>query len=139
MLICKDLKINKSPTCLTIGTKLVLHVLPLEPNWSYHQIHQKQIIGTPTSKSYEPLIAEDDYELSKLPYMSHNWYQPIFGFSVYLTTEVVNFKLSKWYISWRNFSTKKSIIYTLISSSRAIDCLQKNNLSILVQKLTFLP
>ena len=22
--------------------------------------------------------------------MSHNWYRPIFGFSVYLTTEVVN-------------------------------------------------
>ena len=82
-----------------------LNVLPLEPNWSYHQILWKPIIGTPTTKSCEPLIAEDDYELTadcclKLPYMSHNWYRPIFGFSVYLTTEVVNpFKLSNWYIS----------------------------------------
>ena len=64
-----------------------LHVLPLEPNCSYHQIDWKQITGTPTSKICEPLIAEDDYQLIaecclKLPYMSYNWYRPIFGFSV---------------------------------------------------------
>ena len=62
-------------------------------------------MGTPISKSCKPLIAEDDYEPTadcclQVPYMSHSWYRPIFGFSVYLTTEVVNpLKLSNWYIS----------------------------------------
>ena len=91
-----------------------LHVLPLEPNWSYHQIHHKQIIGTPASKGCKSLIAEDDFELTadcclKVFHMSHNWYWPIFGFNVYLTNEIVNpFKLSNWYTSWRNFSNKKN-------------------------------
>ena len=67
----------------------------LEPIWFNNQIHQEQIIGTPTSKNCTPLVAEDDYELTadcclKLPYMCYNWYRPIFGFSVYLITEVVN-------------------------------------------------
>ena len=44
----------KSPTCLNTGTKLGFN----------HQIHRKQIIGTPASKSGKPLIAEDDYELT---------------------------------------------------------------------------
>ena len=62
----------------------------LEPNWSYHQIHRKQIIGTPTrksckpliatSKSCKPLIAEDDCSLTadyylQVPYMSYHWNQ----------------------------------------------------------------
>ena len=98
----------------------------MEPNWSYHQIQQKQKIGTPTSKSCEPLIAEDDYELTadccfQLPYMSYNWYRPIFGFSVYLTTEVVNpFKLSNWLSYEGIFVEKMDDIYfdQLIKSYR---------------------
>ena len=67
----------------------------LEPTRSYHQIHWKQIIGTPNSKICKPLTAKDDYELTadlslQVPYMSHNWYRLIFGFSGYPTTEVVN-------------------------------------------------
>ena len=110
----------------------LLHVLPLEPNWSNHQIHWKQIIGrpTPTSKSCKPLIAEDDYQLTadcclQVHYMSHNWYRPIFGFSVYLTEVVNPLKLSNWYTSWRSFCTKKWITYTLSSSSRDIECRRK--------------
>ena len=117
----------------------------MEPSCSYHQLHQKQIIGTPISKSCKPLIAKDDYNLIvdcclKVPYISHNWYRPIFGLSVYLTTEVFNpLKLSNWCISWRNFCTKKWMTYALISSSRSIDCRWKKIISVLVQKLTFLP
>ena len=44
----------KFPTFLTTGTKLAYT----------GQIHWKQIMGTPTSKSGKPLIAEDAYELT---------------------------------------------------------------------------
>ena len=107
--------------------------------------NKKQKIGTPTSKSCEPLIAEDDYELTadyclQLPYMSHNWYRPIFGFSVYLTTEVVNpFKLSNWCISWRNFCTKNGWHILWSAHQKLSTAVEKKNLSVLVQKLTFLP
>ena len=114
-----------------------------EPSCSYHQLRQKQIIGTPISKSCKPLIAKDDYKLIvdcclKVPYIYHNWYRPIFGLSVYLTTEVVNpLKLSNWCISWRNFCTKKWMTYTLISSLRSIDCRWKKNSICLSSKVDF--
>ena len=114
-----------------------------EPSCSYHQLHQKQIIGTPISKSCKPLIAKDDYKLIidcclEVPYISHNWYRPIFGSSMYLTTEVVNpLKLSNWCMSWRNFCNKKWMTYTLISSSRSIDCHWKKNSICLSSKVDF--
>ena len=100
----------------------------MEPNWFCHQIHQKQIIGAPISKSYEPLIAEDNYELTadcclQLPYMSTIG-KGLFSVSactlLLKLSAPLNFQTG---ISHgRNVSTKKRMTNTLISSSRAIDC-----------------
>ena len=49
--------------------------------------------------------------------MSHNWYWPIFGFNLYLTTEVVNpfnFQTYRLYLM-KEFSTEKWM--TLLSSA----------------------
>ena len=57
-----------------VMTVLIFLVNPNELKGT--ESHRKQIIGTATSKSYESLITENDYELTadyclKLPCMSH--------------------------------------------------------------------
>ena len=102
------------------------------------------MIGTPTSQSCKPLIAEDDYGLTvdcclQVLYLSHNWYRPVFGFSVYPTTEVVNPETFKLVYLMKEFLYQKMDDMYFDQLIKSYRLPSKKILSVLVQKLIFAP